>query len=76
MPFRNDKFIGSVSGPFATVRYCKLCDFKVITKKGLRGVGKGHGLREGGRAIGELRRHVRDEHPEELAAVKDDWWRD
>ena len=66
MPFKADEFIGSVNGPLATVKYCKVkgCEFRVKYAKGMRGAGRGYGLREGGRAISAMRRHIRDHHPE------------
>jgi len=64
MTFKADKYIKSVSGPLRAVKSCLLCDFFVSYPKGLRGVGRGYGLAAGGQAMGELRRHVRDVHPE------------
>lgn len=64
--FRADKFITSTSGPLRTVKTCRICGHFVSYPKGVRGAGRGYGLAEGGRAMGAMRRHVRDEHPEAL----------
>ena len=64
--FKADKYIKSVSGPLRAVKSCLLCDFFVSYPKGIRGAGRGYGLAAGGSAMGAMRRHVRDEHPEAL----------
>ena len=66
MGFKADQYITSVSGPLRAVKSCKLCNFYVSYPKGLRGVGRGYGLAAGGKAISEMRRHVRDNHAEIL----------
>lgn len=53
------------SGPFATVYACPCCKHTEKFENGRPGVGRGHGLRNGGACFSRMVRHVRDAHPEQ-----------
>ena len=57
-------------GGIAVVRACRLCDHSEILRKGIQGVGRGYGMREGNKARGRIIQHVKAAHPEEYAAAK------
>lgn len=57
----------------ATVRVCLCCPQRhtahaEIVRKGLPGVGRGYGLREGNKARGRMIQHIKTAHPEQYAA--------
>jgi hypothetical protein len=55
---------GSREGPMAVVRYCLHCKHMEIVRKGMRGVGRGYGMREGNKARGRMIEHIKKSHPE------------
>jgi hypothetical protein len=57
--------IKSHHGPVATVYSCPCCDHSEKFQNGLRGAGRGHGLRNGGGCYSRMVAHVRREHPEQ-----------
>jgi len=61
-----------VSGPLAVLRECTLCKHHTIVKKGIRGVGRGYGLREGNKARGVMIQHFKTVHPEKYSEYKKD----
>lgn len=50
-------------GPLAVVRQCTLCKHFELVRKGLRGVGRGYGMREGNKARGRIIQHIKLNHP-------------
>lgn len=52
------------SGPFASVFTCPKCKHVEKYRTGVAGVGRGHGLREGGGCYSRMVAHIRKEHPE------------
>ncbi len=63
-----DALTDIVEGPFAIVRGCRLCDFRVSRR---RGGGRGAGFREGNKQRGLMHTHMKDAHPGALARVYD-----
>ena len=59
-------YFKTVTGPLATVRVCIVCGHKEIVRKGIRGAGRGYGMREGNKARGRMIQHIKSEHPEVL----------
>ena len=59
-----DRYIGVGEGPTAVVRYCKVkgCKF-ALTRRKIRGAGRGAGFREGNKQRGEMIQHVKLVHP-------------
>jgi len=51
----------------AAVKTCAICGYFVKYRKGTKGTGRGYGFAQGGKAIAEMRRHVRDCHPEYIS---------
>lgn len=67
----NDKLLFAVfEGPRAVVRGCLFCKHFEKIQKGLPGVGRGYGMREGNKARGRMIQHVKEEHPEQYAASR------
>ncbi len=59
------------TGPFGTIRTCRLCgEFDMIP----RGRGRGYGMKYGNKSRGRMIQHVKAEHPDELARVPDNWF--
>ncbi len=54
----------TATGPFATVRACHACKHTEIIRKGIPGVGRGYGFREGNKARGRMIQHIKSKHPE------------
>jgi hypothetical protein len=52
------------SGPMATIYQCPCCKHVERFTNGRRGVGRGHGLREGGGCFSRMCAHIRRDHPE------------
>lgn len=52
------------SGPFATVYQCPYCSLSKSFRNGVKGTGRGHGLRQGGTIHSQMRAHMRAAHPE------------
>lgn len=65
----SDKLYKTVVGPMAVIRTCTVCGHFEIVKKGLRGVGRGYGMREGNKARGRMIQHIKQAHQAELAGV-------
>jgi hypothetical protein len=61
-----DKFVKTFKGPFAVVRQCLICGHIEKVKRGVYGVGRGYGFREGNKARGRIIQHIREKHPEKL----------
>ena len=61
----NDHYI-EFRGPLAVIRACKYCGFKVRLDKGIPGVGRGYGMREGNKARGQIIQHLKKEHGDKL----------
>lgn len=57
-------------GPLSVVRACKWCPHVELIKKGVRGAGRGYGMREGNKARGRIITHVRENHPEEYEKAR------
>ncbi|HVQ44522.1 MAG TPA: hypothetical protein VMT30_06155 [Candidatus Saccharimonadia bacterium] len=53
------------SGPLATVYECPCCKHVERFENGVRGTGRGHGLREGGACFSKMAAHIRRDHPEQ-----------
>ena len=53
------------AGPMATVYKCPCCAHSESFRNGIRGAGRGHGLRNGGGCWSRMVAHVRREHPEQ-----------
>lgn len=70
-PLKDDDLWKVYEGPRAVVRSCLWCDHVELVRKGLRGVGRGYGMREGNQARGRMVQHVKAEHPEEYRAALD-----
>lgn len=61
--WHEDRYGFSVTeGPMAVVRACDICGHLEIVKKGIRGAGRGYGMREGNRARGRMIQHIREKH--------------
>jgi len=73
MTHKAEAFLDHRSGPFGTVRSCRLCAHYDKIPSGL-GQGRGYGMREGGKSRGRMIQHIKAEHPNELARVPDDWF--
>jgi hypothetical protein len=58
-----------VSGPRAVVRQCQCCKHFELVRKGIPGVGRGYGMREGNKARGRIIQHFKTAHPAEYAAI-------
>lgn len=58
----DDAMFRTIKGPFAVVRACNFCDYKVVLKTGQRGVGCGFGFREGNKARGKMIQHYNKIH--------------
>lgn len=58
------------TGPLAVIRQCLHCKHFEIVRKGLPGVGRGYGMREGNKARGRIIQHVKTAHPEQYAAAR------
>ena len=67
---QDDLMFTYMSGPLAVVRACRLCRHIVKIPKGLRGAGRGYGMREGNKARGEMIQHFKAVHMEAYAALK------
>lgn len=61
-----NRFAKEGRSSLATVRWCKLCGFKVVVRHGLR-QGRGYGFREGNKARGTIVRHLHEKHADEIA---------
>ena len=61
-PIRPKDLFRKVEGPLAVVRICKICGHQEVVKKGLPGVGRGYGLREGNKARGRMIQHINECH--------------
>lgn len=59
-------------GPMATVYACPCCSFTLKFERGRPGVGRGHGLRNGGKLFHQMCAHVRSEHPEQPKELSND----
>jgi len=67
----NDKAIFTVhEGAFMVVRGCRFCKHIEKVRKGIPGVGRGYGMREGNKARGRMIQHVKEAHPEQYAASR------
>ena len=66
-----EAFITHTTGPFGTVRACRICGESDMIP---RGRGRGYGMREGNKSRGRMIQHVKAEHPTELKRVPDDWF--
>ena len=55
-------------GPFAIVRGCRICDYKIARRSGR---GRGSGLCYGNKQRGEMHQHMKTDHPNALAAMYD-----
>ena len=62
---QDDTMFKFYKGPFAVVRVCNFCDYKVVLKIGLRNAGRGYGMREGNKARGQMIQHYNKMHKDE-----------
>lgn len=60
----------TLSGPLAVVRECLECKFANFVKKGIRGAGRGYGMREGNKSRGVLIKHFCECHPKRYDELK------
>ena len=71
----SDALTVKIVGPFAILRSCRLCEFRVSRR---RGGGRGAGFREGNKQRGEMHQHMKAEHPNAMAEtyqiLADDGW--
>jgi len=58
----DDEMFRTVKGPFGVVRVCKFCEYRVVMRTGISGVGVGYGFREGNKARGKMIQHYNKEH--------------
>ena len=65
-------FVREASGPLAIVRVCKICGHFETVKKGIPGVGRSYGMREGNKARGRIIQHIKDNHPESVNDLKNE----
>jgi hypothetical protein len=68
---QDEEFFTVKEGGIAVTRRCLFCDNTEIVRKGLQGVGRGYGMREGNKARGRAIQHVKSAHPEEYASAKE-----
>ncbi len=61
----DDLLFTGFEGPRMVIRSCRWCKHMELVPKGLRGVGRGYGMREGNKARGRMIQHVKVEHPRE-----------
>ena len=54
-----EKFIKTHRGPIAVVRECTICGYTDKIRVGVRGVGRGYGMREGNKSRGRMIQHVK-----------------
>lgn len=54
------------SSAIAVVRACNHCKHTERITCGIRGAGRGYGMREGNKARGRMIQHIKAEHPEVL----------
>jgi hypothetical protein len=57
--FEHAKLFGMSEGPAAVVRFCRFCKHVEVVRKGLRGAGRGYGMREGNKARGRMIQHLK-----------------
>lgn len=67
-----DNLIKEVRGPLASIRVCRICGHAEVVHVGIRGVGRGYGMREGNKARGRMIQHIKNNHPAEAAKAKED----
>ena len=60
----------TLTGPLAVVRECLECKFANSVKKGIRGAGRGYGMREGNKNRGAMIKHFRECHPKRYAELQ------
>jgi hypothetical protein len=60
------RLVRKASGPAATVYCCPFCNYSERFRNGIRGVGRGHGLRMGGTLHPKVAAHIRAAHPCQL----------
>lgn len=63
------RLVIKLKGPLGTAYRCPFCTYTLRFKCGVRGVGRGYGLRNGGALHSKMGAHIRAEHPAELAAL-------
>lgn len=66
---RYDPHFRTLEGPYAVVRACNHCSHTETVKKGVRGVGRGYGMREGNKARGRIIQHIKEFHADKLDAT-------
>lgn len=62
-----DSHYKTVEGPMAVIRTCIHCGHFEKVRKGLLGVGRGYGMREGNKARGRMIQHINANHADKLA---------
>lgn len=61
-----EHFIEKTDKPLGVVRICTICKHSEVVKKGVRGAGRGYGMKVGNQARGKMIQHVKEKHPNEL----------
>ena len=65
-----DALFSHMEGPLAVVLQCSMCKHFELVRKGLRGVGRGYGMREGNKARGRIIQHIKSAHPAEYEKAR------
>jgi hypothetical protein len=67
-PSKAAEHFTTVEGPFAVLRCCNHCRHVEKVQKGLRGAGRGYGMREGNKARGRMIEHINTVHQDKLSS--------